>query len=304
MLIPCKSLETALPDYYNHFLHKSKIGIIDIIAGGSFLKMGVGKSYAAMRKGELIDKDFHIGKVVYHPGEFLKAMHDVESDGTPGQVVVVDEGEITAPAALWYSVTNRMISYSLSTSRYLRSMTIFVTPSFGFLDRKVRVLASHINFCDKVVLRSGAQEVSLRTYRITTDLFGDKIFFGKIWMYNQAAKKVVKFNKFKVSLPSPELIEAYEKKSMDYKTTLRGGLLKEVERFEKYQQAKSSEEVRPKLKDLLGKVLKDKNVLNDLNDKGSVSIATICNSVADDNLSQFESARLTKMAIQAWRGGN
>lgn len=301
MLPVCNSIDTALTDYYKHFLLNKKMGLVDVIAGSSHIKMGVGKSWAAIRKADLIDPDFHNGKIVYEPSDFLRVMKGIENDGRAGQVVIVDEAEVTAPAALWYSVSNRMISYTLATFRTLRCMSVFVTPAFGFLDRKVRILTSHIGFCNKDIGTGGKPEVTLRTYRITTDLFGEKIFFGKIWMYNRATKEIVKFNKFKVQAPREELTDEYEKKAGRFKSALRDGFLKECERYEKWQKKKKEGEDKTDLKKLVDIVLKDKNVLSDLTDKGKVSASTVSAAVASENLSQFESACLTKLVSKAWR---
>jgi len=102
----------------SNILLQLKVGIVTVIAGSTFLKTGTGKSYTALKIGELTDKEFSIEKVVYYPSEFLKVMDKVEEIGKPGQIVVVDEGEITAPANLWYSWTNKAIAYNLATFRY------------------------------------------------------------------------------------------------------------------------------------------------------------------------------------------
>jgi hypothetical protein len=239
MFLEFDKVEEALPRYFDYFFHKIRVGLVTTIVGSTFLKSGTGKSYTALRLGELVDKEFNIDKVVYYPSEFLTVMDKIEEDGKPGQVVVVDEGEVTAPASLWYSFTNKAIAYNLATFRYLRCMAIFVSPAFSWLDKRVRILTSHLGFCEKYF--KGFDEpkvqpvVKLRLYRVTTDLFGEKIFLRKIRMFDRSSRRIVTFRSFKVGLPSEELIEAYEKKAQEFKRNLRKGLLKEIEKFEKYE---------------------------------------------------------------------
>lgn len=297
----------ALKKYFEYFFYKLRVGLVSVIAGSTFLKTGTGKSYTALKLGELIDKEFSIEKVVYYPSEFLKVMDKVEEYGKPGQIVIVDEGEITAPANLWYSWTNKAIAYNLATFRYLKSMAIFVTPAMSWLDKKVRILTSHIGFTEKFLRGINIEEdkpvVRLRLYRIKTDLIGEKIFFQKIKMYDSTNQRLVTFRNFKVGLPSESLIEEYEKKSQDFKRNLRKGLVKEIEKFEKYESGLPEEE-RKDLNKLVQIALEKDLIREELQQKGRVSTNTVRFEMQEYNLTFNEANMLAKILRKVWSGKN
>jgi hypothetical protein len=296
--------EEALTKYFEHFFYKLKVGLVSTIVGSTFLKTGTGKSYTALRLAELIDEDFNLEKVVYYPREFLSVMDKVEENGKPAQVVVVDEGEITAPANLWYSWTNKAIAYNLATFRYLRCMAIFVSPAFSWLDKKVRILTSHIGFSEKywedLAGREKKSIVKLRLYRIKTDLFGEKIFFEKIKMFDNSANRMVSFRDFKVNMPSEDLIEAYEKKSREFKQGIRKSLIKEIEKFEKYESGKAEE--KKDIRNLVDIALQKPLIRKELEEKGKVAGAVIKYDMAEYNLTNVEAGMLAKIIKTVWSG--
>jgi hypothetical protein len=305
MYIEFNKPEEALSKYFQYFFYKLKVGLVSSIVGSTFLKSGTGKSYTALRLAELIDPDFSINKVVYYPSEFLSVMDKIEENGKPSQIVVVDEGEVTAPSTLWYSFTNKAIAYNLATFRYLRSMAIFVSPAFSWLDKKVRILTSHIGFTEKyyesLTDRDRKPVVKLRLYRITTDLIGEKIFLRKIRMFDGSNDRIVSFHSFKVNLPSDSLIEAYEKKAIEFKKNLRKGLLKEIEKFEKYESGKAEEEKKD-LKKLVDIALEKPLIRKELEEKGKVSIATVRYEMGEYNLTFAEASMLSKLLKTVWSG--
>lgn len=305
MLIGYSDKDAALTAYFQHHFMKKRVGLVTCITGGQFLKTGTGKSYTALKIGDENDKDFSIDKVVYYPRDFLRVMDLIEEKGKPGQVAVVDEGEITAPASMWYSFTNKAIGYNLATFRYLRCMSIFVTPAFSWLDKRVRILTNHLGFCEKFVETGGAASVNLRLYRLKTDLFGEKIFLNKITMYNMASKQMTSFKRFKVGLPRQDLIDEYEKKSMEFKKSLRKGLIKEAERFERYQLQKSEGKegaAKVKLSELLPKALDSVVIRGELEERGRVTNSTLANEFEEAGLTTFETDRLRKLVNNSWSG--
>jgi hypothetical protein len=295
-------------------MQKLKMGMVSVMVGDTHFKTGSGKSWTACRLGEMLDPDFSVDKVVYSPKEFLNVIDRIEELGKPHQVAVVDEGEITAPAALWYAWTNKAISYSLATFRYTQAMAIFVTPAFSWLDKRVRVLTSHLGFCQKHYLdfstdptgRGGGKSprksfVHLKYYAVKTDPFGEHIFLNKIKMYNQSAKQVETFRFFRVSPLSDELAEAYEAKSRLFKQELRKGLVAETAKFEAYQ-GREDESEKIVLKDYANTILEDAIIREELVQKGRVTRDTLGSrlEVLGKPLSTAKMGMLKKMIEQAW----
>lgn len=263
----------ALVKYFKHFSLNLKVGLVNAITGSPFLKSGTGKSYTGLVLGEQLDPDFHIGKVVFYPKTFLQVMDDIENNtsqrsGTtkPSQVCNVDEGEFVAEAKLWFTFTNRAVSYNLATFRYLRCFANFIIPAFSWIDKRIRILTSHWGYCEKTLGKSGRgdQVVYLRLYRITTDLFGDKIYLRKIKMYSKPKERTVIFKRFKVGLPSEDLREAYEKKHIEFKRDRRKKLLAEVKKWEKYNRLHGMRRTKKELERIATVILDNEEIRDQL----------------------------------------
>jgi len=279
---------------------------------GNYIADGivVHNSYTGLKLGEMLDPDFGIHKVVYHPKEFLQACDAVEENkygdrAKPGQVILVDEGEVLAPSSLYFSFTNRAISYVLGTFRYLRAMAIFAAPSFSWFDKRVRVLTSHWGYTTKEYdYKKHKSTVNFKLYRMQTDLYGDKIFYRRITMWNSVLKRVVRFNEFKVSLPSEELCAAYEEKSLEFKRQLRKGVMVEMNKFEKLQQG--DEDMRKNLEELAKSVLDIQDARDDLTARGKVSPMNLRAYMTGDDgvcrVSHNESIVLARLVKKLWSG--
>lgn len=300
MLISYSKGELPLVKYHHHYLLSSKVALTSIYAGDSFMRCGCGKSYTAMRTGELVDKSFGIHKVVYTPQDFLKVMDEVEREGTKGQVVVVDEGEITAPAHLWQDFRNRAIGYSLATGRYLQCLTIVVSPSFGWVDKRLRTLTNHLGFCNKIIDSGGKTKVNLRLYRLKTDQFNDKIYLNKINMHSAERNQIITFKSFNVKLPSEALCEEYEKKSRSFKSSLRSDLSKSMHAFDKEKEKEGSS--KKDFSELTRNALKNDRIMQMLKDKGKVTANLLKYELASEQLSNNQVSQLKTVIELTWKG--
>lgn len=103
MYIAIRNSKNYIKDYYDYYLNGLKCGIIASVQGSGILKSGMGKSYLAMRIGEIIDKNFNIDKVAFTPSDFVDAMDEIETRGKPNQVISINEAGILVNSKKWYS---------------------------------------------------------------------------------------------------------------------------------------------------------------------------------------------------------
>jgi hypothetical protein len=75
--------------------------------------------------------------------------------------------------------------------------------------------------------------VHLHFHKIKTDLFGEKIYFRKLDFYDEGLHSATVGSQYRMKLPSPGLVEAYEKKSREFKSKVRADFARDIERFEK-----------------------------------------------------------------------
>lgn len=301
VLITYNHGEKPLIKYHKHKLLVARQGVTTIMAGDQWTRTGCGKSYTSVRLGELIDPGFSIDKVVYSPREYLTAMDKIEESGEKGQVVVVDEGEVTASSAMWQSFRNKAIGYNLATGRYLQCMSIFVSPTFGWLDKRIRVLADHFGTTSKVVGASRKPIVKLRYYRIATSQVDDRIWFKKISMFNRTSRQINTFKEFKINLPNEELIAEYEKKALNFKKGLRKELLHDLGKLEKQEEGKAFGE-RIDFQTLMTKALQKPSIRKMLVEKGKVTNNLLRNELADDQLSYNQGSQLKSLIEMTWTG--
>lgn len=292
------SPEEVLVKYFTRYMKDLKMSLVVSLTGGTDMKTGSGKSYTALRIGELIDKDFSIDKVVYKPIEFLQVIDRVKESGKTCQVVVVDEGQITAPAYLYHSFTNKAIFYVLTTFRYLNSMAIFVTPTFSWLDKRVRFLVSHWGQCYKI-LQEGRLRVFCNLRKVKTDLFGEKIYLQKIRMYDKNLNRVVAFKHFIVNKPSESLIEEYEKKAVAFKDALRQEMIGLLKKFEKMEEDVKAEANKKSIDDIINELMSNREVLNQvMTARGTIDLDLLREKY---NLKMSE-AKKVKIAIKKFFG--
>lgn len=257
-----KDKRDVLPAQLHYFTKRLHMGICMSITGSPTQKCGCGKSITAIGIGAMLDPNFSMKKVALSPGEFLRGIDefnehkDYHGKILPGQVVVMDEGEISAPSALWFSFTNRAIFYSLATFRHLNGIAIICTPSMKWIDSRMRTLMTFWGYCNKDIDAKNKICVKMKMYRVTTDLFGEQFFYSKIKAYDGINKRLCVFDSFDVKLPDPELVAEYERKSNEMKAGLRKDLLKDVQRFEKISSYAEGGDVLD-LEELAKKVIDD-----------------------------------------------
>ena len=281
--------EDALKKYFNHYLYRLKAGFVMVITGGSFMKGGTGKSYGAMRLARIIDPDFPIENVTFTPREFLEAMKRVEKSGKPGQVVVLDEGEISASSRAWFTITNRAISDTLATFRVLRCVVIVITPSLAWIDSRVRTLMLLRGY---TILSIEDNDIVSHLYlrEVHTDLQGEKIFYPYLRFWDKVNKRVVFGAKWRIQKPPQDLIDAYEEKSRAFKTKVRDDLFLDVERFERVQKG---ELAKTDHRSIANELLLNPTIREEIALKGKVSQSVV--KAVRPSLSFYSASTVAKL---------
>ena len=210
-----------------HYHRDLKMGVVVALVGNRKQRSGVGKSYTAMRIGELVDEDFSNGtegmnKIIFTPADFLRTMKYVEAKGTHGQVIIIDEAGILINSRQWFSMINKAMGDIMMTLRTLRCVVIFVLPALPVMDKTVRMF---VNFQGKMekVMQGHSPIVRMKFYQMMWDDNDlSKYQLKKIVMYNRDLKKKIHFTSFIIKKPqNKELLRAYEKKAGEYKKEIR-----------------------------------------------------------------------------------
>lgn len=214
-----KYANTIIGDIIKRRVLDSNKNFIGIVTGGT----GSGKSYSAMRLGEMIDPDFSIRNVAFTAKEFMSIINSKWIKR--GSCIILDEGQISVNRRDWFSIANKLLNLVLSTFRNMNLVVLFTTPNLEYIDSQALKLF-HMHFETRGILKSRRRVVM-------------KCF----WLvYNNARKRLftiqprVKLNDHFVrvpqvyfKLPSLGLCRAYEKKKAAFNKKLNADVLEAIE---------------------------------------------------------------------------
>lgn len=321
------SKRNPLTAYLNYQFNVLRIGHIMSLTGGPEVKTGCGKTWTAGSIGELIDRDFYPEKLTHNPKDFLTALDLAENKTDfryengirPGQVFILDEGEISVPSTAWYTLNNKLIFYSLSTFRYMRSMAIIITPSLKWIDGRIRTLLNSWAYTEKRKAPDNTKKcnVYMNFYTIRTDFMGENLFFRKLKMYNNETKRVEKISRFNVRPPSPKISCKIEELSLNFKKNLRKDLLSEAAKWEEKHAIPEEEiaEMTPRerrmiedkvsMQKLANTIFSDKELFQSLLVDNKISTSLIQTKIENNDipLSNNASVKLKRVLEDIWKKG-
>ncbi len=108
-------------------LNGDKLSFIALLQGPP----GSGKSWAALRIGELVDSAFDVGRVCLDASSFLDLVNE---DLPGGSVIILDEAGVAVPARRWASWLNQALGFVAETFRYRNWALLMTTPDERFMD--------------------------------------------------------------------------------------------------------------------------------------------------------------------------
>ena len=148
--------------------HDNEACIVVITAKG-----GKGKSYLAMRLGQILDKKFNPKtQVVFDRMQFLEMLSE-DSPLKRGQVVILDEAQFAAGSRNWHEQMQKDLMANLEAIRSRGLIIIFVVLGIDLLDIIIR---KHIMNYRIHLMKRGTGIV----YRYDSDMFDGTEFHQKL----------------------------------------------------------------------------------------------------------------------------
>lgn len=187
---------------------------------------GSGKSYSAMKLGEMIDKDFNIDKVALDSERFL----DLINETPPKSVLICDEAGVQFSSREWMTARNKALGAISQTFRFKQLGVIWTLPDISMIDVQIRRLFH--SFLETVGVDRNRQETLLKWFTIRFDKWMGRIYH--LYPRAQGGSYIIKT--VRLNKPSEDLIKEYEKK----KRRAFDDLFKEAK--ESLSKAKSKEE--------------------------------------------------------------
>jgi hypothetical protein len=179
---------------------------------------GDGKSFASLRIGEALDPDFGIENVAFNIVEFIDKV--VDDSFSRGSVIVLEEGSVEASSYEWHSESNRVFAKILDTWRHQNRMGVINLPNFQALEKGARRRTKGI-----VKMQHAAPWRDYSQGKFYDAKYGniEDRFTTPFPVIDGKERRYIRF-----SMPSDDLVEAYERKKEDYTADLNEGALESL----------------------------------------------------------------------------
>lgn len=184
---------------------------------------GSGKSYSALKEGELLDPNFDIRNVCFSPLEFIQLVNGKAKKLKRGSVIVYDEVQVTMSAQDFQSLQAKLINACLQTFRFRGFILFMTSPFFQFVNKSARKLF-HSRW-ETVTINDEKKQAVLKPFLLQTNQETGQTFrkYLRIWTKETG---VAPYKRIKLSLASEELRKAYEEKRQQFSENLN----EEIER--------------------------------------------------------------------------
>lgn len=193
--------------------------------GGIVGREGSGKSYTGLKLCEVVDPSFNAQRVMFEPAAFLERLREWKADGeTQGKMVLADESGVGLGVRTWYEKDQIKFNQVLQVIRDENMGMLFTLPRLNELDSQARGrLHSFIEMTD---MEPGEwAEFKWLNWSPTRDE-RDKIYreYPKLRFDDH----VRQLRRLRVSPPSAELVEEYERRKSEFQAELYGEALDEM----------------------------------------------------------------------------
>jgi len=169
---------------------------------------GAGKSYSALRLAELCDPNFSVERVVFTPEDFLKAVKEAKR----GDFIIFDEAGVGIPSREWYRLQNKLLGYVVQVFRHKNLGVLFTTPNINFIDKMVRSLFHAIIHVSGVNRERNVTVCHYYHVKINPVLGSMKLELLTLYVNGSP----VEVDPLYLSMPSKDLVKAYEGKKSEF----------------------------------------------------------------------------------------
>lgn len=212
------------PSYIKQRIERNK-NFVCCITG----QTGSGKSWSAMRLGEILDPNFDIRNVVFEPVEFMQLVNGKSKKLKRGSCIIYDEIQVSMGHLDFQSLQSKMLNYVLQTFRHRNFILFMTSPHFNFINSSARKLFH--SRMETVSIDKKKKTVNLKPFLLQVSQ--DK---GKVYRkYLRVATKeygVTPVKRIRVSLPSQDLINEYERKKTAFTNKLNESIEKDLKKLE------------------------------------------------------------------------
>lgn len=259
--------QPAWVKYVHKRIYRENKNFIATIEGPT----GSGKTYAMLRFGELLDKNFTADNVVFTGKELM----DLINSGRlkKGSVILFDESQIDLSSRNWMSIMNKMLNYLITTFRHKNFILLFTSPYSDFIDSQTRRLF-HAKF------RTVGIDYKNKKCKLKCHLLQYNSDMKKTYTHRLAERqrdllngnnRMVQIDIWQIDLPSNDLIREYEIKKTIFTNRLNIEIMETLEA--KFNKKKPLTELQEKIKELWEKGITNQGTISSTLDKNQGQIS-------------------------------
>ena len=229
---------------------------------------GSGKSYAALREGEILDSNFDISNVCFSPEEFMDLVNGKTKQLNRGSVIVFDEVQVTMSALDFQSLQARLINSCLQTFRYMGFILFMTSPYFSFINKSARKLF-HSRW-ETISIDRQRKVSTLKPFLLQTNQdTGDT--YKKYLRIHTSGYGLAPITSIECEMPSEQLLNAYEEKRQKFSRELNEGISRDLDKLKNKNKPKELTEPQ---KELIS-YLKDGFTIKQVAERLNVNIKTL-----------------------------
>jgi len=199
------------------------------ITGGT----GSGKSYASVRICELwyqhyFKKRFPVEHICFSIEEMIKLF--LGEKLKRGDLVVLEESGTLINSKDFQMKINKLFNFFMQSFRSLNVGLIFNLPSFSMMDKSTRILV-HSHFITKRIIEE-EKVCELKPYYVQVNQASGKEYrkYLRVSFHENGMSFVRKVDSLKLTLPSQDIIDDYEKRKRTFVLLMADNLLERIEK--------------------------------------------------------------------------
>lgn len=203
---------------------------------------GSGKSYSALRLGELLDPNFDARNIVFSGTQLMALVNGKVKPLGRGSVIMFDEIQISLGAMDYQSLQAKLLNYLLSTFRHQGFILIVTTPFFSYINAAARKLFH----CRMETLSINPQSKRIKLKPLLLQINQQTGDTYQKYLRVKSKDGFVPVTRLSLPLASQKLIDDYEAAKKVFTNSLNKSIehqLNEAEGVEKKELTQKQEEV-------------------------------------------------------------
>jgi len=249
--------------FFCKWLHNRLMRNNKNVLGAELGPTGSGKSYRDLRKVELwykyeFDKPFPKENICFGVGDIMKRITSGELKR--GDILIFEEAGANLGSLDFQNKIAKMFTYVLQSFRSMNIGIFFNLPYLSMLNKQARMLMHYSSESLGIDFKNNKNSCKFFFHQVNQST-------GKVYKKYPRARhhgRVRTLKKVSYSMPSSDLVSAYEKKKAKYLLDMTSEYVKEIEEKEWEKQAKMErKELTVKEQDLI-KMLEEGDSMNEI----------------------------------------